>query len=179
METTVVYNYGQKKNYSQDSKSITQQASLSENSQLAAEASKELYKESGFTQQASIIEDARSLDQVLSVERAQKMGQMVIARGQSGKPAVISGHTVKLDNMGRLNGTYWVTGVKHVLDVQLSRRPVDPTKEGAEDREEADEALTPVKQRVVRLRADTLLCSLDHEIVLADLTEEEAEDGDD
>ena len=71
-----------------------------------------------------------------------------------------------------------VTGVKHVLDVQLSRRSVDPIKEGP-DREGADEALIPVKQRVVLVRADTLLCSLDHDIILADLAEEEAEDGND
>jgi len=111
---TVVYNYGQKKNYGQDSKSITQQASLSENSRLASDASKELYKDSGFTQQASLIEDAQSLDGVLSVKRAQAMGRMVVARGQSGKPTVVTGHSVKVDDMGRMNGTYWVTRVTHV-----------------------------------------------------------------
>jgi predicted phage baseplate assembly protein len=71
-----------------------------------------------------------------------------------------------------------VPGVKHVLDVQLSSRSVLPAKENPpENAAPAGEALKPIKQKVVRVRADTLLCSLAHDIVLAEL-EEETDDVD-
>jgi predicted phage baseplate assembly protein len=64
-----------------------------------------------------------------------------------------------------------VPGVKHVLDVSLSRRPVTPVSEVSPDADEenATKALTPVQKKVVRVPADTLLCSLDHDIIIADL----------
>ena len=82
-----------------------------------------------------------------------------------------------------------VPGVKHVLDVELSTRPVIPGKEfppeseepGRDDTEASDVAregrevreLSTVDQKVIRVPTDTLLCSLDHEITLAALGEEE------
>ena len=70
-----------------------------------------------------------------------------------------------------------VPGVKHVLDVNLSRRPVVPREELSPDLEMEEADLTPVKQKLVRVRADTLLCSLNHEITIADLSELEEGDG--
>ncbi len=74
-----------------------------------------------------------------------------------------------------------VPGVKHVVDVQLSTRPVTPKDElppGEEARPDQvsrrEAKLTPVTQKVVRVPADTLLCSLNHEIVLATLEEDTA-----
>ena len=71
-----------------------------------------------------------------------------------------------------------VAGVKHVLDVQLSQRSVSPNKErpagGEGEQRPADRKLTPVNENVVRVPANTLLCSLDHEITIAEL--EEADD---
>ena len=113
---TVVYNYAQKKNYSQDSKSVAQQSALSETSKLSVKASQDMFKKSGFTQQASVIEDAQSLDKALTVKRSQAMGQMIEAKGQSGNPTVLPGHCIKIENMGRINGTYWVTRVQHVYE---------------------------------------------------------------
>ncbi|RKY58160.1 MAG: putative baseplate assembly protein [Candidatus Neomarinimicrobiota bacterium] len=57
-----------------------------------------------------------------------------------------------------------VPGVKHVLDVQLSVRPVVPAQEepGAEGELEA------VEDRVVRVEDDVLLCSLEHEVVVGE-----------
>jgi predicted phage baseplate assembly protein len=63
-----------------------------------------------------------------------------------------------------------VPGVKHVWDVQVSQRPVIPSQESLpgeeeeEGAEQAEEALTPVDQRRIKVLEDTLLCSLDHEI---------------
>lgn len=63
-----------------------------------------------------------------------------------------------------------VPGVKHIWDVQVSQRPVVPSQESLPEEEEeegaeqAEEALTPVDQRRIKVPEDTLLCSLDHEI---------------
>jgi predicted phage baseplate assembly protein len=88
-----------------------------------------------------------------------------------------------------------VPGVKHVLDVRLSYRPVVPSKErhsresqmleeeagpaapraAAAQREKdeapapAEDSLTKVGQRVVSIPADGLCCSLDHEIRAVEL----------
>jgi hypothetical protein len=76
-----------------------------------------------------------------------------------------------------------VPGVKHVLDVQLSTRPVVPAKETLPEEEEEQESvaepLAVVDQKVIRVSADTLLCSLDHEIASAGFEEleEELEEG--
>ena len=72
-----------------------------------------------------------------------------------------------------------VPGVKHVLDVQLSKRRVTPAGEhplDSEEREEADKNLTLVKKKVIRVAADTLLCSLTHQITIAELGGEDAAD---
>lgn len=67
-----------------------------------------------------------------------------------------------------------VPGVKHVLDVQLSQRPVIPSKERpleAEEEGPAEQASTPVQEKVVRVSRNTLICSLEHEITVAELEE--------
>ena len=90
-----------------------------------------------------------------------------------------------------------VPGVKHVLDVRLSYRPVIPAKERAagsrsaperveekgglvgtavaaqseagDETPSAEEALTKVDQRVIPIPADGLCCSLDHDIRIVEL----------
>jgi len=116
---TQVYNYEQKKTYTQDSKSITQQASLSDISKVSPEASKKLYGDSGFSTSASNVADAQSLDKVLQSDRNRAMGQMITGRGQSTIATLASGHAVKIQGMKQMDGTYWVTYVKHVCDLAL------------------------------------------------------------
>jgi hypothetical protein len=68
-----------------------------------------------------------------------------------------------------------VPGVKHVLDVRLSYRPVVPGGERPPQEEQEEEErtrqvrLTAVKDRRLQVPADTLLCSLDHEIQVVEL----------
>jgi len=81
-----------------------------------------------------------------------------------------------------------IQGVKHVLDVRLSRRAVIPSKEklpgvpeggpegapsGAAEQGQApaqgEVALTVVEQKKIDIPADTLLCSLEHEIKIVEL----------
>lgn len=111
-----VYNYEQKKTYTQDSKSLSQQAALSEVSKISPDASKEIYPDSGFSTSAKAVADAQSLDQSLQVDRSRSLGRMITCRGQSVIPKVAPGHCVKVKGMNRLDATYWVSSVRHVFD---------------------------------------------------------------
>jgi hypothetical protein len=73
-----------------------------------------------------------------------------------------------------------VPGVKHVLDVQLSTRPAIPREEISPETEQerpvetlevedAQETLSQFEEKVMRVPADTLLCSIEHEIAIAEL----------
>ncbi len=112
---TDVYNYEQKKTYSQDSKSISQQASLSEISRVSPEASKKIFKDSSFSQ-AGRVGDAQALDRKLENERGRAMGSMVRCTGQSVVPAVGVGKALEISGMESLDGQYWVKGVRHIFD---------------------------------------------------------------
>ena len=113
---TQVYNYEQKKTYTQDSKSLPQQAALSEVSKISPDASKEIYPDSGFSTSATVVADAQSLDQTLQLDRSRSLGRMITCRGQSVIPKVAPGHCVKIKGMNRLDATYWVSSVRHVFD---------------------------------------------------------------
>jgi hypothetical protein len=65
-----------------------------------------------------------------------------------------------------------VPGVKHVLEVHLKQRPVMPEEEASRSGESDEEALTPVSQNRITVPADTLLCSLEHKVTLAELEDE-------
>jgi predicted phage baseplate assembly protein len=67
-----------------------------------------------------------------------------------------------------------VPGVKHVLDVQLSRRAVRPLAETGlfGETPQSEQRLNPVRKKVIQVPADTLLCSLQHEITLKGLDED-------
>jgi hypothetical protein len=74
-----------------------------------------------------------------------------------------------------------VPGVKHVLDVQIRQRPVLPNKEspplgqletfanGAAGTPDQNSTLNLVTGKVLLVPADTLLCSLEHEVELVEL----------
>jgi type VI secretion system secreted protein VgrG len=113
---TQVYNYEQKKTFTQDSKSISSQASLSDLSKISPDASKKLYGDSGFSSSATTVEDAQSLDHTLQSDRSRALGQMILGRGQSIIPTVAAGHAVKIKGLDRMDGTYWVLKVKHIFD---------------------------------------------------------------
>ncbi len=111
-----VYNYEQKKTYSQDSKSISQDASLSNISKTSADASKKIYKDSGFAQAPKFVGDAQTLDKTLKNERRKAMGSMIKCVGESIVPEVRIGACVRITGMDKLDGQYWILGVRHVFD---------------------------------------------------------------
>ncbi len=111
-----VYNYQQKKVYSQDSKSLSQQAALSDLSKVSPEASKKIYTESSFSTSPKAVEDAQTLDKVLQNERNRALGSMIRCTGQSIVPEVTVGGCVKIKGMADLDGQYWVKGVRHIFD---------------------------------------------------------------
>ncbi len=73
-----------------------------------------------------------------------------------------------------------VSGVKHVLDVKIRQRDVTPAEElpVSEETEAGDESksLSRPRRKVIRVPNDTLLCSLEHEITIKDLEEDEEDD---
>jgi hypothetical protein len=69
-----------------------------------------------------------------------------------------------------------VPGVKHVIDVQLETREVVPEAEFPPDVEATPDQiqqlaskLEPIEGKLIRVPADTLLCSLDHTVTLVEL----------
>jgi uncharacterized protein involved in type VI secretion and phage assembly len=110
-----VYNYEQKKTYSQDSKSISQQAALSDISAAAPDGSRKIFKDSSFAESGKV-SDAQTLDRKLENERGRSMGAMVRCTGQSIVPAVEVGKTLEISGMQAQDGQYWVKGVRHIFD---------------------------------------------------------------
>jgi len=114
--TATVYNYEQKKTFSQDTTSLPSQSSLSNLSKVSPDASKDVYKDSGYSEISKYATDAQSLDSELQAERNQALGGMVKCYGQSNVPKVSIGHCVKIKGMDKLDGSYWVKAVKHVFE---------------------------------------------------------------
>ena len=111
-----VYNYEQKKTYSQDSKSISQEAVLSSISKTSPDASRKIYKDSGFSSAPKIVGDAQTLDMTLKNERRKAMGSMITCFGESIVPELHVGCCARITGMEKLDGQYWVTGVRHIFN---------------------------------------------------------------
>lgn len=66
-----------------------------------------------------------------------------------------------------------VPGVKHVLDVKLSTREVKPADETPPGDPEAGpvsaKEVSPIEGKILRLKPDMVLCSLNHKVTVADL----------
>jgi type VI secretion system secreted protein VgrG len=111
-----IYNYEQKKTYSQDTKTLPEESALSNLSRTAPEASRQIYKDSGFSVAPKAVSDAKSLDEILQREKTGAIGRMVKCFGQSIVPKVTVGACVRVKGMDKLDGTYWVKTIKHVFD---------------------------------------------------------------
>ncbi len=114
--TADVYNYEQDKTFSQDTKSVPQQAALSQLSKISPDASKTIYKSSGYSTSPKAAPDAQTLDRILQHDKGQALGRMITCSGQSIIPAVKVGHCVKVKGMGKIDGVYWVLRLRHAFD---------------------------------------------------------------
>ena len=63
-----------------------------------------------------------------------------------------------------------VPGVKYVLDVEIQTREVSEEVDGSHQAVQ-EETLDNLEDKVLWISHDSLLCSLDHEISMADLSE--------
>jgi type VI secretion system secreted protein VgrG len=113
---SVAYNYEQSKIFTQDSQSLPAQSSLPAMLKSSPDASKNIYKDSGYTVASRFIPDAQSLDEILQVEKNGSLGKMIQCQGYSIVPKVAVGHSVKIKGMSKLDGTFWVNAVSHIFD---------------------------------------------------------------
>jgi type VI secretion system secreted protein VgrG len=129
--TAQVYNYEQAKSYTQDTKSVRSTASLSALSQSSPDASKKIYRDSGFSTSPRVVADARSLDKILERDRARSMGQMITCEGQTNVPALKVGKCVQVRGLDKLDGHYLVDSIVHRVNAtggyhnRFTGRPLD------------------------------------------------------
>jgi len=129
--TAQIYNYEQAKSYTQDTKSVRSTASLSSLSQASPDASKKIYRDSGFSTSPRVVADARSLDQILERDRARSMGQMITCEGQSNVPAIKVGKCVQIRGLDKLDGHYLIDSIVHRVNAtggyhnRFTGRPLD------------------------------------------------------
>ncbi len=113
--SAAVFNYEKSKTFASDSKSIQPDSALSELSNLAPEASKNIYGKS-TAKIVPAVEAPGDLDNVLKQEKQGALGQMIRCTGESIVPKVAVGHCVKIIGMGKLDAVYWVVEVNHHFD---------------------------------------------------------------
>ena len=147
-----VYNYEQKKTFDQDSKSLSLQSSVSGLSKVSSEASKKIYKGSGFSDAPKSVVDAQGLDRVLHNERGRAMAGMVVCQGLSDHPGVTLGRCLTVDKLGKLNGSYFVTRIHHIYEVAdgyRNRFTCVPSDMAHPRRESGRPAITNLQSAVV------------------------------
>jgi type VI secretion system secreted protein VgrG len=114
--TSKVYNYEQSKDYTQDTKALPPQSALAAMSKTAPDASANIFRDSGFSSVPRLLEDAQSLDEILLAKKNQSLGNMIQCLGHSIIPKVAVGHCVKIKGMDKIDGTFWVKSVQHILN---------------------------------------------------------------
>jgi uncharacterized protein involved in type VI secretion and phage assembly len=113
---SATYNYEQTETYEQDTDSLSDRAALSNLSRISPEASSEVYHGAGFAPSGGRTRDARSLDQRLINERSSALGRMIRCEGNSIVPALTVGACAQIQGMGGLDGQYYITAVRHVIN---------------------------------------------------------------
>jgi len=111
-----IYNYEQDKLFSQDTTSLSGSTSLSAVSKKSPEASKVIFPDSGYSGDASSVDNARALDAVLTNEKSRSMAKMIKCHGHSIVPNVAVGHCIKISGMDSFNQQFWVTKIIHLFD---------------------------------------------------------------
>ncbi len=111
-----IYNYEEKKTFDSDSEKAGSKASLGALTKSSSEASNKVFDQTAQTPSARAAEDAKGLDDSLSVEEKLALAQMAKCHGQSIVPQVTVGMSVKVTGMDKYDGQYWVKAVRHTFD---------------------------------------------------------------
>lgn len=111
-----IYFYEQTKTFSADSGGIAPRSSLSGLSRTSADASKDMYKDMGYSPTAKRAADAKTLNDILSYDKWRSMGKMITGHGHSIVPKIAAGHSVRVKGMDKFDGVYFVQSVRHTYD---------------------------------------------------------------
>ncbi len=109
------YNYEADSLHEESTDTGNSKTSLSLFSRKSFEVSEEIYGDPGYWDDVEMVQDAKSLGDVLDNEKARAMGKMVNGHGFSIIPSVSVGHCVKINQMGAFNEQFWVTEVVHIF----------------------------------------------------------------
>jgi hypothetical protein len=116
---------------------------------------------------ARVLESLRNFISPLALNESQEQADDLMGSTWEGWPFGRSLYVAEIFSLIQR-----VPGVKHVLDVTLHQRGVTPALEGlgdADGGEPSQDALAAVSQKVIHVPADTLLCSLEHDVKLVEL----------
>lgn len=113
---TEVYNYEEKKTYSQITKSVPNQSNPGSLSKLSIDSCNKILTNSSYWDFPKTAQNPKELDRYLSVKKAESKSKLVLGKGQSCVPAVSVGNKIQINKMKDLDGQYLVTAVTHHFD---------------------------------------------------------------
>jgi len=113
---TEVYNYQEKKIYSQNTKSVPNQSNPGTLSKIPLDSSNKLLTNPSYWDWPKLALDPKELDKYLAVKKAESGCKLVLGKGQSNIPSVRVGSKIQIRRMKDLDGQYLVTTVTHHFD---------------------------------------------------------------
>lgn len=113
---TEVYDYQEKKTYSQNTKSVPSQSNPGFLSKVPLDSSNKILTNPSYWDFPKTVSDPKELDGYLSVKKAESSGKLVLGKGQSSIPSVRVGNKIQIKKMKDLDGQYLVTAVTHHFD---------------------------------------------------------------
>jgi len=112
-----VYNYEEKKTYSQSTKSVSCNSNPTGIFKIPLDVSESMLPENGVLGFPKQVEDQKMLDGYLSVKKSESREKLVLGSGESTVPSLSAGIKVEIRNMVKeLEGQYLVTEVTHHFD---------------------------------------------------------------
>lgn len=113
---TGVYNYQEKKTYSQNTSSVPSQSNPGSLSKVPLDSSNRILTNASYWDFPKTASDPKELDRYMSVKKAESASKSVVGKGQSSVPSVMVGNKIQIKRMKDLDGQYLVTAVAHHFD---------------------------------------------------------------
>ena len=112
-----VYNYEEKKTYSQNTKSVSSTSNPSGIFRIPLDVSESVLSGEGVLDFPKKVKDAKQLDGYLSIKKSESREKLVSGSGESTVPLLSPGKKAKIKNMIKeIEGQYLVTEVVHHFD---------------------------------------------------------------